>query len=159
MQLVPPCPAAARWWWTWASGLLLCWQLLLGAYSVGYHYYFFSPGYVALWDSKTPHRPVCERVSYCLETSTPSQLPPQDGPPSITLLSFTFCPTSFQREWADFLGTWCPPPTFRSCFVEVAQHSNDLLMNLWGRKWSPCLILCHLLYIGFYTTKLTSFQL
>ena len=41
MQLVPPCPAAARWWWTWASGLLLCWQLQLGAYSVGYHYYFF----------------------------------------------------------------------------------------------------------------------
>ena len=22
--------------------------------------------------------------------------------------------------------------------MEVAQHSNDLLMNLWGRKWSPC---------------------
>ena len=32
---------------------------------------------------------------------------------------------------------WCPPPAFRSCFVEVGQHSNDLLMNLWGRKWSP----------------------
>ena len=26
---------------------------------------------------------------------------------------------------------------FRSCFVEVVQHSNDLLMNLWGTKWSP----------------------
>ena len=21
--------------------------------------------------------------------------------------------------------------------MEVAQHSNDLLMSLWGRKWSP----------------------
>ena len=21
--------------------------------------------------------------------------------------------------------------------MEVAQHSDDLLMNLWGRKWSP----------------------
>ena len=37
-----------------------------------------------------------------------------------------------------FLGAWCPPPAFRSCkFVEFAQRSNDLLMNLWGRKWSP----------------------
>ena len=37
-----------------------------------------------------------------------------------------------------FLGAWCPLPAFRSCFVEVAQHLNDLLMNLWGRKWSSC---------------------
>ena len=49
-------------------------------------------------------------------------------------LSFIFCPTSFWREWAALLGAWCPLPVFRSCFVEVAQHSNDLLMNLCGRK-------------------------
>ena len=48
-----------------------------------------------------------------------------------------FCPTSFQREWAAFLGAWCPLPSFRSCFVEFAQRSNDLSMNLWGREWSP----------------------
>ena len=53
-------------------------------------------------------------------------------------LSFIFCPTSFQREWTAFLGAWYPTPVFRSCFVEVAQNSNDLLMNLLGRKWSPC---------------------
>ena len=47
------------------------------------------------------------------------------------------CPTSFRREWTAFLGAWWPPPAFRSCFVEVAQHSNDLLMTLWGRNWSP----------------------
>ena len=66
---------------------------------------------------------------------------PHDGSLSLTLLSlflsFIFCPTSFQREWVAFLGAWCPPPAFRSCFVEVAQHSNKLLMNLWGRQWSP----------------------
>ena len=94
--------------------------------------FLFSPGYVALWDSKTPHRPTCERVSNCLETSP--WLPPQDGSPSLTLLflflSFIFCPISFRREWAALLSTWCPLPVFRSCFVEVAQHSNDLLMNL-----------------------------
>ena len=91
-----------------------------------------------LWDSKTPHRPANERVSYCVETSPPSGLSLQDGSPSLILLtlflSFIFCPTSFQREWAAFLGTWSPPPVFRSCIVEIAQHSNDLLMNLWREK-------------------------
>ena len=39
------------------------------------------------------------------------------------------------------LPFWAPGvllPAFRSCFVEFAQCSNDLSMNLWGRKWSPC---------------------
>ena len=101
--------------------------------------FFFPPGYVALQNFKTPHRPAGERVSWCLETS--SRLPPRDGSPSLTLLSiflsFIFCPTSFWREWTVFLGAWCPLPAFRNCFVEFAQCSNDLSMNLWGRKWSP----------------------
>ena len=91
-------------------------------------------------DSKTPHRPAGERVSWCLGTSL-LRLPPGDGSPSLTLLSlllsFIFCLTSFKREWAAFLGAWCPLPAFRSCFVEVDQRPNDLLMNLWGRKLSP----------------------
>ena len=64
-----------------------------------------------------------------------------DGSPSLTLLSlfssFIFCPTSFRRQWAAFLGAWCPLLAIRTCFVEFAQSSNDLSMNLWGRKWSP----------------------
>ena len=71
-----------------------------------------------------------------------SWLPPRDGSPSLTFLSlflsFIFCPTSFQRKWAAFLGAWCPLPAFRSCFVEFAQRSNFLSMNLWGKMWSPC---------------------
>ena len=58
-------------------------------------------------------------------------------PNSFASLSFINCATSFGREWAAFLGAWCPLPALRSCFVEVAQRSNDLLMNLWERKWSP----------------------
>ena len=93
-----------------------------------------SPSYVAhlLRFPNSPH-PTCERVSYCLEISS-SRLPPQDGSLSLTLLSlflsFIFCPTSFQREWAAFLGVWCPLPAFRSFFVEIAQHSDELLINL-----------------------------
>ena len=33
-------------------------------------------------------------------------------------------------------GLW-PVLGFRSCFVEFTQRLNVLLMNLWGRKWSP----------------------
>ena len=45
---------------------------------------------------------------------------------------------SFERQWAAFLDAWCPLPAFRSCFVEFTRCLNVLLMNLWGRKWSPC---------------------
>ena len=55
----------------------------------------------------------------------------------VSFLSFVFCPTSFRRQWVAFLGAWYPPPAFRSCLVVFAQCSNDFLMNLWGRKWSP----------------------
>ena len=49
MQSAPPCPATARWWWTQVFGLLLCWQLQFGAYSVFFFFFFFlfPPGYVA----------------------------------------------------------------------------------------------------------------
>ena len=97
-------------------------------------FFFFPSGYVALWDFKAPHRHSCERVSYCVETPPLSLLPPQDGSLSLIPLSlfssFIFCPTFFWRDWAAFLGVWCPLPAFTSCFVEVAPHSNDLLVNL-----------------------------
>ena len=48
--------------------------------------FLFSPSYVALWDSKTPQRPVYERVS-CFVESSPSWLPPQDGYPSLNRFS------------------------------------------------------------------------
>ena len=130
MQTAPPCSGPARWWLTQESGLLLRWELWLGAYSV---FFVFPPTYVALWDSKTPQRSAGERASWYLETS-PSQFP-LGWVSSLILfslfLSFIFCPTSFLREWGSFLGAWCPLPVFRNCFEEVAQYSNDLLMNFW----------------------------
>ena len=52
MQPMSPCPAGG-WWQMWASGLLLCWQLWLGAYSVAF-FFFFPPGYVALRFQNSP---------------------------------------------------------------------------------------------------------
>ena len=121
----------------WATSLLgdVVRHIICGVYL-----FIFPPNYVALWDSKTPHRSTSESVSWCLETSF-LRLPSQDGSPSMPFLSlflsFIFFPTSFRRQWAAFLGAWCPLPAFRSCFVEFIQCSNILLMNLWRRKWSP----------------------
>ena len=98
----------------------------------------------------------------------------QDGSLSLTLLSlflsFIFCPTSFWREWAAFLGAWCPLPAFRSCFVEVAQHSNDLLWICGGEsvlpvlffhhlKTNPSLFLFFLQFSGFFSHTSISFFL
>ena len=41
MQPAPPCPAPACWWQMQASGLLLSWELWLGAYSVGFFFFLF----------------------------------------------------------------------------------------------------------------------
>ena len=79
-------------------------------------------------------------VSWCLETSLffKTSLDRSQSLPLLSLfLSFIFSPTSFRRQWATFLGVWCPLPAFRNCFVEFSQRSNVLSMNLWGRKWSP----------------------
>ena len=143
MQPMSPHPTPwwiACWWWMRASGLLLCWQLWLGAYSVGF-FFFFSQLCCPLRFQNSPQTRLWEGFLLfgnfsSFTTSSPGQV---SFPNSLYLfLSFSFCPTSFWREWAAVLGVWCPLRAFRSCFVEVAQHSNDLLMNLWGRKWSPC---------------------
>ena len=136
---MPPCSAPTCWWQMQASGLLssgscsqVCnlWVLFI-----------FSSWLCCPLRFQNPHRPASERVSWCFETSPLLRHPPWDGSPSLILLSislsFIFCPISFQREWAAFLGACCPLPAFRSCFVVFAQCSKDLSMNLWERKWSP----------------------
>ena len=84
-------------------------ELPLGSKSVGFNYLFiFPPCYVALCSSKARHRHSRESVSWCLVTSLFLRLPSRDGVPSLPLLflflSFIFFPTSFQRQWAAFLG-------------------------------------------------------
>ena len=110
---------------------------------------FFPPCYVALCASKACHRLGSESVSWCLETSLFLRLPSQNGAASLPIclyfLSFIFFPTSFQRQWAAFLGACCPLLAFRSCFVDFTRCLNVLLMNLWGGESGlPILFLCHL---------------
>ena len=121
-----------------ASGLLL--PLVVAVRLVSCEFSFSFSRLCCPLRFQTPHRPAIERVSWCLETSPPSRLPPRDGSLSQTLVSlFVYYILSYllSKRMGCLSGAWCPVPAFRSCFVEVAQHSNDLLMNLWGRKWSP----------------------
>ena len=143
MQPVPPCPGPARWWWTQASGLLLCWQLQLGTYSMGF--FFFSSQLCCPLRFQNSHRPACEKVSYCVETSPPSWLPPQGKSLSLTLLSlFAFYILSYKEVGLPF---WVPGV--------LRQHSEVVLLKLFsiqmtfwwiygGESGLPVLFLHHL---------------
>ena len=102
--------------------------------------FIFPPCYVALCASKARNRFGSEKVSWCLETSLFLRLPSRDGTPALPLLSlflsFIFFPTSFGRHGLLF---WVPDVLCRhSEVVEFTRCLNVLLMNLWGRKCSPC---------------------
>ena len=76
------------------------------------------------------------------------RLPSQDGSLSLPLLSlflsFIFFPTSFWRQWAAFLGAWCPLPAFRSCFVELLSIQMFFWWICGGESGLPVLFLHHL---------------
>ena len=97
MQPAPPCSGPSGWWRmresVWATSLL---EVAVRRIICGFYFIFFPPGYVALWDSRTPHTPAGKRASWCLETSPLLWLPPRNRSPWLTLLSlllsFIFCP-------------------------------------------------------------------
>ena len=141
MQPTPPHSAPTCWWQMRASGDTFLLRVAVRQVICGFYLFIFPPCYVALCASKARHRLSSESVSWCLETSLFLRLSSQNGAPSLPLLSlflsFIFFPTSFRGQWAAFLGAWYLLPAFRSCFVAFTQCLNVLLMNLWGRKWSP----------------------
>ena len=80
-------------------------QLWLGVYSVGFFLLVMLPseipklptdlpvrGFPTMWKLLLLHDSL-QRTGLC---------------PSLFCVSFIFYPTSFQREWAAFLGLWCP---------------------------------------------------
>ena len=113
-------------WATFSLGVVVR-PVICGFYLFIY-WFIFPPSYVAFWDSKTPHRPTGETVSWCLETSL-LRLPPWDGSPCLTLLSrflsFLFCPTSFRR-----LGC------LSGCLVSSASVQKLFCVICSAFKWS-----------------------
>ena len=103
-------------------------------------FFFFFPVMLFSEFSKLPTDPNC-KFSYGVEISSPSWFPPLDRSPSLNplslILSFIFCPASFQTDWVGFLGNLVSSARIQKFFVEVAPHSDDILMCLWARKWPP----------------------
>ena len=76
------------------------------------------------------------------------RLPSWEGSLSLALLSlfvsFIFCPTSFWRQWAAFLGAWCPLLAIRSCFVNLFSVQLFFRWICRGDSGLPILFLRHL---------------
>ena len=148
MQPAPPCPAPASLWQMWASALLLPWDLPLGRWSVGFDYLFsllvMLPSEVPRLATDSPVRVfpgVWKLLSFL-------RLPFQDRSLALPLFSlffsFLFFPTSFQRQWAAFLGAWCPLPAFRSCLWNLLSVQMFFWWICGGESGLPILFLCHL---------------
>ena len=118
------------------------------ARNCGFYSFIFPPSYVAIWDSKTPHRPAGERFSWFLETSPLLRFPLWDGSLSLTLSSL-------------FLFSYFDLPSFEDNRLPfgvpdvLCQHSEVVLWNLlsvqmffqwifWGESGLPVLFLHHL---------------
>ena len=128
----------------WATSLL---GVAVRHVICGFYLFIFPPGYVALWDSKTPHRSAGERVSWCLETYPLLRLLPGTGS-SITLLSlflsFIFVLPPFEDNGLPF---WVPGVLCQHLEVVLWYLLNVQVFFQWiygGESDLPVLFLCHL---------------
>ena len=150
MKPEPPCSAPTCWWPTGMSGLLLCWELPLGALSVGFIYLFIYFPLLVMLPSEIPKLPTD---------------PPVRGSPGAWKLLFKgslpgmgFCPYLFCLSF--YLLYFVLPP-FEDNGLPfwvpdvVCPHSEVVLWNFlsiqmffwWicgGESGLPFLFLCHL---------------
>ena len=139
MQPVLPYPAQ-----TWASGLLLHWELWLDTYSVGF--FFFFP-LAVMFPSEIPKLPTDPLVSCCLETSPLSRLPPHAGSRSLTLLSLYLLYFVLPPFKENRLPFWVPGVLHQRSEVVLWKLLSIQVIFWWicgGERGLPILFLCHL---------------
>ena len=117
MQLPPPC-SAPTWWWQLQALRVAVRRAFCGLII---YLCIFPHGYVALWDSKIPHRPTSETVSWCLETSL-LRLPETDLHPYLFCLSFYLLYFVLPSSEDNSVHFWVPHV--------FCQHSEVVLWNL-----------------------------
>ena len=121
-----------------AAGLLLHWQLWLGTYSVLFFCFFFQLCRLLRFQN-SPQTCLLEGFLLCgnFSFTTPSAGQISVPNSSVSLLVFYIFSFLLSKRMG-CLSVCLLSSTSRSCFAEVAQHSDGLLMNLLGRKWFPC---------------------
>ena len=130
--------APTCWWWMQASGGTFLLGVAFRHVICGF-YLFFLPFWLPseIW-KLPPDLPV--RGFPGVWKLPLLRLPSRDGSLSLALLSlflsFIFCPTSFQRQWAAFLGAWCLLLVIRSYFV-VCSSFNCSFDEFVGEKVAP----------------------
>ena len=144
MQPGPPCSSPACWWQLGALGVVTrhcnLWVLIID-------WLIFPPGYVALCDSKIPHRPPweCFLVFGNFSFKTP-------------FLEWISVPTSFVSLFIFYIFPYLHSKTMgclSGCLMSLCQHSKVVLWNLlsvqmffrWicgGESGLPVLFLHHL---------------
>ena len=136
MQPVPLHSAPTCWWWMWAAGGTFLLGVAFRHVICGF-YLFFLPVRLPSEIWKLPPDPPVRGFPGVWKHLL-LRLPFWDGSRSLALLSlflsFIFCPTSFQRQWAAFLGTWCPLLGTRSCFFVVCSMFNCSFDEFVGEK-------------------------
>ena len=114
----------------------------------------FPPSYVALWDSKTCHRPTGESVSWCLETSLflktpfPGRISVFTSCLSVYLLYFFLPP--FEDNGLPF---WVPDVLCQLLEVALWNLLRVQMFFRWicgGESCLPVLFLCHLSSLSTY---------
>ena len=150
---LPPSPAC--WWWIREAGLLLCWQLWLCMYSVGFFVSVFVFFLLIMLPSEIPKLPTDPPVGgFPTGWSPPSRLAPQDRSWSLSLLSlslslFFFCLLyfvlpPFQENWLPF---WVPDILHQHLIIVLWKLFN-IQMNFWWisgeESGLPVLFLYHL---------------
>ena len=109
-------------------------------FCVCFFVFVFVSNYIASEIPNLSTGPACERVPYCVETSPPSWLLPQDGSLSqILFLCFHLLYSIIfpLKNLGCLSGCLVSSTSIQKLFCISCTHSNNLLMNLWRRKWSP----------------------
>ena len=125
---MPPAPlrsAPTCWWRMWASGVLLCWELLLGVLSVGFIYFSSRLGCSPRFENVP--RPARERVSWCLETSSiMTPFPGRVSVPSSFVSLFMFYILSYllSKTMGCFSGRLMSSARDQKLFCEVCSAFN-----------------------------------
>ena len=132
----------ACWWWTWASGLFLLWQLQLGSYSVFCCYCccFFSWLCYLLRFQNSPQTHRWEGFLVFGNFSSFMTLSPgRVSIPNSFVSLFIFYILSYLLSKTMGCLSGCPmsSTSVLKLFCGICSVFKCLSMNLWGRKWSP----------------------